>query len=209
MAKQVACKMLAAQPSLRTESRQFAARCEPFDTYWQGSRNLARDYESFRKYYKANYLPRLPQDRSCAILVMSCGPGYLVNALVQAGYHNVHGIDSDPGKIEHARARNLPCAVASAFAYLEDHPESFDVLIPEQEFGLGSTSRPLGMNFGLAGFHVGVMGFMQYDVGFTLDSLLQGVLRNADSVRPATTYTVLGTVSCKPGSRRRSGTPAA
>jgi hypothetical protein len=67
-----------------------------------------------------------------------------------------------------------------------------NVLIPEQEFGLGSTSRLLDVGAGFAGFNVGVMGFMQYDVGFTLDSLLRGVLRDADSVRPATTYTVLG-----------------
>jgi len=67
-----------------------------------------------------------------------------------------------------------------------------NVLIPEEEFGLGSTSRPAGVQFGVAGFKIGVMGFMQYDVGFTLDSALRAVLRDADSVRPATTYSVLG-----------------
>ena len=67
-----------------------------------------------------------------------------------------------------------------------------NVLIPEQEFGLGSTSRPLDMPFGFAGFTVGVMGFTQYEVGFTLDSLLRGALKDADSVRAGTTYTVIG-----------------
>jgi hypothetical protein len=66
-----------------------------------------------------------------------------------------------------------------------------NVLIPEEEFGLGSTSRLLDMGFGFAGFNIGVMGFMQYDVGFTLDSLLRGVLREADSVRAGTPYTVI------------------
>jgi hypothetical protein len=66
------------------------------------------------------------------------------------------------------------------------------VLIPEQEFGLGSTGRLLDIGGGFAGFNVGVMGFLQYEVGFTLDSALQNVLRNADSVRPSRTYTVLG-----------------
>lgn len=66
------------------------------------------------------------------------------------------------------------------------------VLIPEEEFGLGSTSRPLDMGFGFAGFNVGVMGFTQYDVGFTLDSLLRGALKEADSVRAGTAYTVIG-----------------
>jgi len=66
------------------------------------------------------------------------------------------------------------------------------VLIPEEEFGLGSTSRPLDMGVGFAGFHVGVMGFTHYDVGFTLDSLLRRALREGDSVRAGTAYTVIG-----------------
>ena len=66
------------------------------------------------------------------------------------------------------------------------------VLIPEQEFGLGSTSRLLDIGFGFAGFNVGVMGFLQYDVGFTLDDSLRRVLKDADSVRANTTYRVFG-----------------
>jgi SAM-dependent methyltransferase len=113
--------------------RQFAARREPFDTYWQGSRNLARDYRSFCTYYRANYFRHLPPERQSRILVTSCGPGYLVNALVQAGYRNVLGIDSDPIKIKHALNHGLPCEEGAAFAYLASHPESFDVILPEQE----------------------------------------------------------------------------
>jgi hypothetical protein len=66
------------------------------------------------------------------------------------------------------------------------------VLIPEQEFGLGTTSRLLDFGFGVGGFNVGVMGFLQYEVGFTLDDSLRAVLREADSVRANTTYRVLG-----------------
>jgi hypothetical protein len=50
----------------------------------------------------------------------------------------------------------------------------------------------MDMGFGFAGFNVGVMAFMQYDVGFTLDSLLRGALKEADSVRAGTAYTVIG-----------------
>ena len=66
------------------------------------------------------------------------------------------------------------------------------VLIPEQEFGLGTTSRLLDFGFGFAGFNVGVMGFLQYEVGFTLDDSLRAVLKEADSVRANTSYRVLG-----------------
>ena len=63
------------------------------------------------------------------------------------------------------------------------------VLIPEQDFGLGTTSRLLDVGFGVAGFHVGFMGFLEYDVDFALDSTLRGFLVG-DSARPLTDYFV-------------------
>jgi hypothetical protein len=64
------------------------------------------------------------------------------------------------------------------------------VLIPEQDFGLGSTSRLLDMGFGLAGFNVGVMGFLEYDVKFQLDSTLRNFLVSDSSARANTSYFV-------------------
>lgn len=113
--------------------RVMAARLEPFDSYWQAPQDVQSGYQSFAAYYRANYLPHLPQDRETRILVISCGPGYLLNVLAQAGYHRVTGIDSDAAKIEHARQRGLSCEVAEAFAWLEGRRGEFDVIIPEQE----------------------------------------------------------------------------
>jgi len=114
--------------------RKLAARLEPFDSYWQAPEDVDSGYRSFSAYYRANYLPHLPQDRSARILVVSCGPGYLVSLLAEVGYSNVTGIDSDPGKIEHARRRALACEVAEAFPFLEARQSAqFDVIIPEQE----------------------------------------------------------------------------
>jgi len=113
--------------------RRLAARLEPFDSYWQAPKDIDKGYDSFAAYYRANYLPHLPQDRSARILVISCGPGYLVNVLAQKGYRSVVGIDSDPAKVEHARKRGLPCEVSEAFPYLEGKRGEFDVIIPEQE----------------------------------------------------------------------------
>jgi len=62
------------------------------------------------------------------------------------------------------------------------------VLIPEQDFGLGTTSRLLDVGGGFAGFHVGVIGFLQYDVRFTLDTALRNFLVNDSSARPSTNY---------------------
>jgi 2-polyprenyl-3-methyl-5-hydroxy-6-metoxy-1,4-benzoquinol methylase len=113
--------------------RTFAARAEPFDTYWQGTRDLRKGFRDFEIYYRANYLKRIPADRNTSILVLSCGPGYLVNALVRARYTRVLGIDSDPAKIAHAVERGLPCRAEAAFDHLAAHPGEYDLIIPEQE----------------------------------------------------------------------------
>ena len=113
--------------------RTLAARLEPFDSYWQAPKDIEAGYSSFAAYYRANYLPHLPANRDARILVVSCGPGYLVSVLAAAGYRSVIGIDSDPAKIEHARRHQLPCETAQAFDYLESRRGEFDVIIPEQE----------------------------------------------------------------------------
>jgi SAM-dependent methyltransferase len=113
--------------------RVLAARLEPFDSYWQAPKDVEAGFSRFAAYYRANYLAHLPQDRNTRILVVSCGPGYLVNVLAQAGYRSVVGIDSDPAKVEYALRRGLPCQAAEAFPFLEGVRNEFDVIIPEQE----------------------------------------------------------------------------
>ncbi len=113
--------------------RTLAARLEPFDSYWQAPRDVEKGFGSFTAYYKANYLPHMPADRGARILVISCGPGYLVKMLRDCGYSNVLGIDSDAAKVEVARRHGLPCEVARAFAFLEATQTPYDVIIPEQE----------------------------------------------------------------------------
>ncbi|HEX6013113.1 MAG TPA: class I SAM-dependent methyltransferase [Geminicoccaceae bacterium] len=116
-----------------TSVRKLSARLEPFDSYWQAPDDVEGGYASFAAYYRVNYLPRLPADRSSRVLVISCGPGYLVKALIEAGYSRVQGIDSDASKVRHASRRGLPCATAEAFPYLEAASAEFDVIVAEQE----------------------------------------------------------------------------
>ena len=125
--------VIAPLATARSGPRRLAARLEPFDSYWQAPQDVERGFRSFTAYYKANYLARLPQDRAVNILVVSCGPGYLVNMLREQGYTNVLGIDSDPAKVEHARRHGLPCETAPAFEFLEGKAAAYDVIIPEQE----------------------------------------------------------------------------
>ncbi len=66
------------------------------------------------------------------------------------------------------------------------------VLIPEDEFGLGGSSRLLDMGFGVKGFRFGVQGFENHNVGFTLGDSLRLFLKAAHPARDNTTYDVLG-----------------
>jgi len=120
-------------PDGGSRPQKLAARIEPFDSFWQAPDDMEKGYKSFYQYYKYNYLPHIPEDRESRILVISCGPGYLVNLLNQQGYRNVLGIDSDPQKIEHAKNRKLNCRVEQAFPFMQKSIEEFDVIIPEQE----------------------------------------------------------------------------
>jgi 2-polyprenyl-3-methyl-5-hydroxy-6-metoxy-1,4-benzoquinol methylase len=125
---------LVRNPETRSAAgRVLSARLEPFDSYWQAPEDVESGYKSFASYYRANYLSELPADKNCRILVISCGPGYLVDVLLQAGYKNVLGIDSDATKVAHAKRHNLPCETMQAFPFLEDRESEFDVIIPEQE----------------------------------------------------------------------------
>ncbi len=113
--------------------RSLAARLEPFDSYWQAPQDAEAGFRSFVAYYRANYLPVMPANLAAPILVVSCGPGYLVKMLKDCGYTDVIGIDSDSAKVEIARRHGLPCEVAHAFEFLESSTKGFDVIIPEQE----------------------------------------------------------------------------
>ncbi len=115
------------------ESPELTARLEPFDSYWQAPEDPAAGYRSFNQYYRHNFLPHIPGDRTASILVVSCGPGYLVQLLADEGFDNVLGIDSDPGKVGHALERGLNCRVERAFPFLAEKIDQFDVIVCEQE----------------------------------------------------------------------------
>ena len=117
-----------------TDSRRLAAQFEPFDSYWEGPEDVEKGYGSLGAFYADNYLGRFPSDRAARILVVSCGPGYMLRLLAEHGYTDVFGIDSDEGKIGHARAKGLDCARERAFEYLERAADGhYDAIFCEQE----------------------------------------------------------------------------
>jgi 2-polyprenyl-3-methyl-5-hydroxy-6-metoxy-1,4-benzoquinol methylase len=112
---------------------QLTAKMEPFDSFWEAPSDIEKGYSRFYQFYKHNYLPLIPSEKTSRILVISCGPGYFVNTLSRNGYSNVLGIDSFPEKVEYAKKKNLNCRVERAFGFLERNQQPFDVIIAEQE----------------------------------------------------------------------------
>lgn len=114
-------------------SDKLAAKLEPFDSFWQAPDDIESGYAKFDAYYRENFLPLLPADRGADILVISCGPGYLVKVLAEAGYRSVLGIDSFPDKIAWAEKHGLNCRVERGFEHLANREDGYDVIIAEQE----------------------------------------------------------------------------
>src|SRR5246127_4800955 len=115
------------------EPRRLASRVEPFDSYWQAPKDAEKGFNSFAAYYRSNYLPWMPGERGARVLVISCGPGYLLKMLQDHGYSVVVGIDSYAGKIPSAQHKALPCEGRHAFESPDSHTGQFDVIVPEQE----------------------------------------------------------------------------
>ena len=112
---------------------RLTAKAEPFDSFWELPGDVEGGYKKFPPYYRHNYLRYFPTDRQARILVISCGPGYLLTLLQQEGYANVLGIDSRADKLRYALERKLPCQMAEAFPFLEQARDPFDAIILESE----------------------------------------------------------------------------
>jgi len=118
-------------PTLKSD--QLAAQIEPFDSFWEGPEDVEKGYRKFHQFYTHNYLKYLDQPTTAKILVISCGPGYLVNTLNAHGYTDVLGIDSFENKISYAVGKGLNCRTARAIEWLTDHESEYDVIFCEQE----------------------------------------------------------------------------
>ena len=65
-------------------------------------------------------------------------------------------------------------------------------LVPEDEFGIGGSSRPLDPGISIKGVRVSVMGWLHDEVGFALGDTLLGFLRDSEPARSNAPYTIDG-----------------
>jgi len=83
--------------------------------------SMARSYKPFLKHF-----PPAP----ARILDVGCGAGFLLNALMKAGY-TAEGIDADPGQVDLAHKQGLPVqriAVPDVLPYLLSRAGEFDAV---------------------------------------------------------------------------------
>ncbi len=112
---------------------ELTARMEPFDSFWEAPSDIEKGYGRFAKFYLRNYFKYISPKVTDKILVVSCGPGYMLDVLNKKGIGQVLGIDSDAEKVAWARQKNLNARVANAFEYLRNTDEQYDMIIAEQE----------------------------------------------------------------------------
>jgi 2-polyprenyl-3-methyl-5-hydroxy-6-metoxy-1,4-benzoquinol methylase len=112
---------------------KLTAEIEPFDSFWEAPSDIEKGYRTVTEFYRSNYLPGFPSDRSAPILVVSCGPGYMVDMLTRQGYRDVVGIDSDHTKVAHAKRHGLDCRVERAFPWLAASESRYQAIFCEQE----------------------------------------------------------------------------
>ena len=106
---------------------------EPFDSFWEAPDNIEKGYGKFAKFYVRNYFKYISPRSQDKVLVVSCGPGYMLEVLKKRGVTEVRGIDSAAEKVAYAKKRNLNASVADAFTFLEETDEQYDLIIAEQE----------------------------------------------------------------------------
>lgn len=173
------------------KSTELAAQIEAFDSFWEGPEDVEKGYRTFYAFYRHNYLARFPQDRGARVLVISCGPGYLVNLLELNGYTDVLGIDSDAGKIAHATAKGLNCRQERAFEFLQDQPDSFDVIFCEQEINhLTKAEIPVFLGIARSALRRGGALFVHALNGANPITGAEALAQNFDHYNTFTEYTM-------------------
>ncbi len=112
---------------------ELSAKIEPFDSFWEGPEDIESGYDRFGLFYRDNYMPYIPKDKAAKILVISCGPGYMLNVLKEEGFTNVLGLDSFEYKVEYAQSKGFNALAEPALDYLANTDEVFDIIFCEQE----------------------------------------------------------------------------
>ncbi len=84
-----------------------------------------------RRYFRHNFLKRIPSDRKARILDLGCGYGVYLDELRKLHYDSTEGVDISEDQIEHARGifglGEVTCA--DAITHLEEKKNTYDCIL--------------------------------------------------------------------------------
>ncbi|MFH0965719.1 MAG: class I SAM-dependent methyltransferase [Planctomycetota bacterium] len=109
-------------------------RKELYDCYASRLKGLGPSFDPLRakrwaKAYRAYLRGWLPPSRDAAILDAGCGQGWMLAHLADLGYANLYGVDISAEQVALARQVVPDVHEGDAGAYLEAHPERFDIVL--------------------------------------------------------------------------------
>lgn len=70
-----------------------------------------KNWREMKRYFFRSLEPYLPDQKAAPILDIGCGFGFGVQALLDAGYTNVRGIDADAGQVSVAQSQGVPVSL--------------------------------------------------------------------------------------------------
>lgn len=88
-------------------------------------RSSEREYETYLRYFRKNYLRFLPGDKTTPILDIGCGLGHCLYFFLREGFTNLSGIDLCEEALEQCVARGLLARHQAVRAAAQDYLPSF------------------------------------------------------------------------------------
>src|SRR5579864_7451821 len=90
----------------------------------------AESYDAIVPFFRANYLPYLPKDKSAPIVDLGCGAGHFLYFLRKEGYVNAYGVDWSPDMVAYCRRQGLNnVEEGDLFEFLAQHPKRFRAIV--------------------------------------------------------------------------------
>lgn len=91
--------------------------------------NAEKEFETYCKYFRKNYLSHLPADKKASILDIGCGMGHFLYFLEKEGFTNYCGIDNSPENVQFCQERRLHAELYDAVRFLEKSNRIFDAIV--------------------------------------------------------------------------------